>query len=186
MGDAQLNIACLGWGSLIWVPGALPLAGEWYSDGPSLPIEFARVGDSGELATAICLNAPPVKVFWALVAADTLAQACEALREREQISVQREDGIGTLLTARLSEGLMMRWAKERGIDAIIWTALPPRINGIEGRIPSLDDALEYLGSLSGDTLDHARTYFEKVPEQIDTPYRRAIKRQLGWDGQVSV
>lgn len=81
---------------------------------------------------------------------------------------------------------MMRWAKERGIDAIIWTALPPRINGIEGRIPSLDDALEYLGSLSGDTLDHARTYFEKVPEQIDTPYRRAIKRQLGWDGQVSV
>lgn len=54
-----MNIACLGWGSLIWKPGAFPIASDWFNDGPELPIEFARLGDSGELASTVCLNAPP-------------------------------------------------------------------------------------------------------------------------------
>jgi hypothetical protein len=45
-----MNIACLGWGSLIWKPCALPIASDWFNDVPELPIEFARLGDSGELA----------------------------------------------------------------------------------------------------------------------------------------
>ncbi|MDU1189996.1 MAG: hypothetical protein E6990_18890 [Enterobacter sp.] len=58
-----MKIACLGWGSLIWKSGALPVAGEWQTDGPSLPVEFCRVSDGGELATAICMNALPCRCF---------------------------------------------------------------------------------------------------------------------------
>ncbi|MEG5266144.1 hypothetical protein TRP66_17775 [Pseudomonas sp. JDS28PS106] len=178
-----MNIACLGWGSLIWKPGTLPLAGEWYADGPHVPIEFSRVGDGGELATAICLNAPVVPVYWALMAVDTLEQACAALHEREQIPLERVDGVGRMLMARMpltSEGLVVRWARERGVDAVVWTALPPRFMHQEGRIPTDQDALTYLAGLTGDKQEHARHYIEQVPRQIDTPYRRAIERHLGW------
>ncbi|MDF2643538.1 MAG: hypothetical protein K0R45_2812 [Pseudomonas sp.] len=178
-----MNIACLGWGSLIWKPDTLPLAGEWYADGPEMPIEFSRVGDGGELATAICVNAPTVQVYWALMAVDSVEQACAALHEREQIPMDREDGVGRLVVARLpqtSEGIMTRWARERGVDAVIWTALPPRYMNVEGRIPTDQDALSYLAGLTGDKLEHARSYIQQVPRQIDTPYRRAIERHLDW------
>lgn len=99
-----MNIACLGWGSLLWKPGALPVSGDWHADGPSLPIEFSRIGDSGELATAVCINAPLVPVFWTKLAVDTLEQACDALRQREQIPEERTDGIGALITQGSATG----------------------------------------------------------------------------------
>ena len=91
-------IACLGWGSLIWKPDTLPLAGAWFFDGPDMPIEFARVGDGGELSTAICANAPMCKVLWAVLDVETLEEAREALRVREQIPEDRQDGIGIYTT----------------------------------------------------------------------------------------
>ncbi|RRV10813.1 hypothetical protein EGJ27_01465 [Pseudomonas sp. v388] len=170
----------------MWKPDTLPLAGEWYADGPQVPIEFSRVGDGGELATAICLNAPSVPVYWALMAVESLEQASAALHAREQIPLERHDGVGTLLVSRgphAGDGVITRWARERQIDAVLWTALPPRYMNIEGRVPSDQDAVAYLAGLSGETLEHARRYIEQVPAQISTPYRRAIERQLGWTGE---
>lgn len=175
-----MNIACLGWGSLLWKPAPLPVSGDWHADGPLLPIEFSRVGDNGELATAICLNAPLVQVFWARLAVDTLEQACEALRQREQIPAERTDGVGALIAQSAAVGSLTEWAQERQIDAVIWTALPPRIAHSEGLIPTVDDAIAYLRDLEGEKREHARDYIAQVPEQLDTPYRRAIKQQLGW------
>lgn len=175
-----MNIACLGWGSLLWKPGPLPVSGDWHADGPSLPVEFSRVGDKGELATAICLNAPPVPVFWARLAVDTLEQACEALRQREQIPPERTDGVGVLIARSAPVGPLTAWAQARQIDALIWTALPPRIAHSEGLIPTVDDAIAYLRELKGEKREHARHYLTQVPQQLDTPYRRAIRQQLGW------
>jgi hypothetical protein len=173
-------IACLGWGSLIWKPGTLPLASEWFSDGPLLPIEFARVSDGGELATVVCVNAPPTKVLWAVLAVQTLEEACAALREREQIPDERQDGVGTCVVEASSLGVIAEWANARQIDAVIWTALPPRIDNVEGRVPSIKAALAYLDGLSGGKLEHARSYIEQVPAQIDTAYRREIAKTLEW------
>lgn len=175
-----MNIVCLGWGSLLWKPEPLPVSGEWHADGPLLPIEFSRVGDQGELATAICLNAPLVQVFWAPLAVDTLEQACEALRQREQIPPERTDGVGVLVTQGSATGPLTEWAQQRQIDAVIWTALPPRIENSEGLIPSIDDAIVYLRELESEKREHAYHYLRQAPEQLDTPYRRAIKQQLGW------
>ena len=175
-----MKIACLGWGSLIWKSGPLPVAGEWKTDGPSLPVEFCRVSDGGELATAISMNAPAVPVLWAWLNAETLTQACQALREREGIPDERCDGIGSLTIAGRHTGVLSRWAVEKGIDAVIWTGLPPRSASLEGRVPTVNEAIAYLDNLSGDVRSHARDYFNRVPAQIDTPYRRVITEVLGW------
>lgn len=173
-----MKIACLGWGSLIWKPGALPLATDWYSDGPALPVEFSRVSDKGELATVICLDAPPVQVYWAMLETTDLQLAVTALREREKIPANREDGIGMLRVQRSGQGNIARWAAGHGIEALIWTALPPRFAGVEGMIPSAEEALDYLRSLEGDQRAHAFDYLRQVPEQLTTPYRRAFHQHL--------
>jgi hypothetical protein len=101
------------------------------------------------------------------------------LREREKIPNDRQDGVGVFTTNCSALGPLAQWATARKIDAVIWTALPPRLD-VEGLIPSYDDVLGYLKSLSGEKLAHARTYIEQVPQQIDTMYRRAIIKQFGW------
>ncbi|SCX26838.1 hypothetical protein SAMN03159437_02836 [Pseudomonas sp. NFACC25] len=173
-------IACLGWGSLIWKPDALPVASEWFLDGPQLAIEFARVSDGGELATVKCANAPPCQVLWAVLDVGTVEEACEALRVREQIPKDRQDGIGIFTPGNALVGVIAEWAIPRQLDAVIWTDLPPRYEDVEGLVPTVDDAVSYLAGLSGEAHAHARVYLERVPAQIDTPYRREIISRLGW------
>ncbi|MBS6032518.1 MULTISPECIES: hypothetical protein [Pantoea] len=175
-----MKIACLGWGSLIWKSGALPVASPWHCDGPRVPIEFVRISEGGELATAICLNATPVPVLWAWLNTASLETACRALREREGIPDSREDGLGILTVTDTSAGPLADWARARGIEGLIWTALPACMAGVEGRIPALDEAVAYLQRLEGDTREHARRYIEQVPAQIDTAYRRAFAALPGW------
>lgn len=176
----MMVIACLGWGSLIWKPDTLPLASEWFMDGPVLPIEFARVSDNGDLTTAICANAPGCTVLWAILDLDNLDEAREALRIREGVPRDREDGIGSFVVGKTVAGVIAEWAIPRQLDAVIWTGLPPRFGGIEGLVPAAEDAIAYLGGLSGEEREHARVYIKKVPAQIDTPCRREIMTSLGW------
>lgn len=175
-----MKIACLGWGSLIWKPAELPIEGQWQANGPHLPVEFCRVGETGELATALCVDAVPVPVLWAWLAPTDLTEACAALKHREGIPADRTDGVGSLLVTEYPAGPLVRWANEQGIEALIWTALPPRFDNVEGRIPSAMATVRYLSSLEGETLEHARTYMESVPAQIATTYRQIIGQQLGW------
>ncbi|WP_313571050.1 hypothetical protein [Pantoea piersonii] len=176
-----MNIACLGWGSLIWKPGNLPVEGEWHQDGPLFPIEFSRTSDGGELATAICMNAPPVAVLWARMTTQDLRQAVTQLREREGIPDERVDGIGIVSVTADSPGTLAEWARKRDLDAVIWTGLPPKLGSKEGLIPTLPQAIDYLQQLEGEEAEHARAYIMQVPAQIDTPYRRAITARFGWD-----
>ncbi len=175
-----MKIACLGWGSLIWKPENLPVVGEWQTDGPLLPIEFARVSDGGELATVICVNAAPVQVLWAWLDFEDVTVACDALRQREGIDEERVDGVGLLIIDDTPEGELAEWAQEHSIEAVVWTALPAKSAEMEGRAPTVTEAVAYLDSLTGETREHARDYIKSVPEQIDTAYRRAIVEALGW------
>lgn len=175
-----MKIACLGWGSLIWKPGALPVQGEWKADGPFLAIEFCRMSDGGELATALCNNAAPVPTLWAWLDCDSLELASQALKEREEIPQTRHDGIGSLVVQKTSIGPLAEWAIAREIEAVIWTALPPRGARGESHIPTVEETIAYLDGLSGKTREHAKSYHQSVPAQIDTAYRRAITVALGW------
>ncbi|MDW8846463.1 hypothetical protein SD961_11260 [Erwinia sp. MMLR14_017] len=175
-----MKIACLGWGSLIWKQEQLPVKGEWKMDGPAIPIEFCRIGEAGELATAICVNAAPLPVLWAWLGTEDLAAARHALTLREGIPASRSDGIGSLTVTERPVGILAEWAQARDIEAVIWTALPARSDSVEGKIPSAEEAIAYLSGLEGEKRHHARRYIERVPAQLTTPYRRAIVEALGW------
>lgn len=179
-----MKIACLGWGSLIWKTGALPVASQWHHDGPAVPIEFVRIADGGELSTAICLNARPVPVLWAWLNTASLESACRALRIREAIPDSRVDGIGMMTVTDSAAGPLAAWAQAKGIEGLIWTGLPARMAGVEGHIPTLNDARHYLQQLTGETRAHAYHYLEQVPAQIDTDYRRALADLRHWQPDV--
>lgn len=172
----------MAWGSLLWKLGPLRLASPWSSGGPALPIEFARVGDGGELATVICKGAAPQPTWWASLVATELAQAREELREREAIDPSHPEWMGEALadTPCPAPAPIHRWLLGTEFDAVIWTALPPKFRGLEGRAPTEDEAVVYLNGLSGHLRDHAEDYVRRVPASIDTPIRRAVAAKLAW------
>ncbi|TWI55729.1 hypothetical protein IQ22_01662 [Pseudomonas duriflava] len=178
-----MRIGCLAWGSLLWKPGPLPLASSWMNDGPLLPVELCRECDGGELAVALCDSAPESPTYWALLAVDDLDTARELLRQREGISPQRPEFVGSI-PARENAGpydeKIRAWADEKQLDAVVWTALPPKSRSTEGRLPTPDEAVAYLAALHGDTQAHARDYVRQLPLELRTPYRSVIEQRLGW------
>ena len=181
-----MRIVCLAWGSLIWKPGVLPVWGKWHPDGPMLPIEFAHVGDNAELATALCPDVPNSSAYWARLDVDEIDVARHLLRQREEIDADRVDGVGTVLVGQppgtlLGSAEIHRWASSRDdIDAVVWTALPPRFAGTEGRVPSPNEAAVYLSKLTGQERRHAEDYVRRVPAEIRTANRDALERAMAF------
>lgn len=75
--------------------------------------------------------------------------------------------------------LVGNWAERMNLDAVIWTALPPKFKG-GTRIPSVEEVISYLSGLSYEKRKHAETYIRMAPRQIDTDYRRKIQAVLHW------
>jgi len=70
-----MKIAYIGWGSLIWKQGSLKLRGIWQSDGPYLPVEFARVSQDGRLTLVLCRGVSSVQTLWAYAEEENLNAA---------------------------------------------------------------------------------------------------------------
>lgn len=181
-----MKIACLGWGSLVWNPGSLPIHRYWYSDGPFLPIEFARQSKDGRITLVLLQkeNYVYVRSLWALMSLDTLHEARKALQERENIKEENiEKHIGACLLQENPkfeiEKNICRWGRNLGLDAVIWTNLPPKFNE-KDTTPSSEEVVNYLLSLRGSKRDLAEEYVRRTPQQIDTPTRQLIKAKLNW------
>lgn len=175
------TIACLGWGSLVWRSGRLPLAGRWRPDGPSLPVEFARESGDGRVTLVAVPGVPGSRTLWAPLDVDDPGQARRALRRRERSSPGTIGGWPADGTSDpVGSDAVAGWATDEGIDAVVWTALPPRFGREHGRVPGLQDVLHHLSGLRGARRTRAERYVRRAPRQIRTPYRRAIERKLGW------
>jgi hypothetical protein len=182
------KIAVLGWGSLIWDPRTLRLNGSWHSDGPSLPVEFARISCDGRLTLVIHEPAKLQTVFWAYIDARNVDEAIEKLRERE--GGKTTEIIGVFSTAeelyfrtRLSEelkNLISDWAKGKELSHIIWTDLDANFFRKTNNELNVDNIVYYLKNLSGEKKDRAERYVRKAPAQIRTKYRARIEAELGW------
>lgn len=179
-------IACLGWGAPVWDPGDLPRRGPWFTDGPFVPLEFARQAKDGPLTLALVPERPQVRSLWTILATAGLDAACQALAEREQIparNLREHIGVWTRDSFHPSDALFQRieaWAQPLGLDAVIWTSLPPCFAGEEGRVPSPWEAVAYLDQLAGEGRRRAEEYVRRTPRQIDTDIRRYIELKLGW------
>ena len=177
-------IAYLGWGSLVWQPDGLPVRGQWLADGPTVCVEFLRQSGNGRLTLVMHAAASAVTCFWVEAGTDDEGDAKRALREREAIpskNMERHLGVWTHgCPAPASIPGLADWAAARGITTVLWTALPPKFNGVNQRVPSVEEAVAYLASLSGQTATLAEEYVRRAPPQIDTVYRREFAARLGW------
>lgn len=176
------TVACLGWGSLIWDQGDLPLVGHWRKDGPTVHVEFLRQSKDGRITLVLDKSASPVVSLWAPLKSADLNDAAKALGAREGIppaNVQRAigrwfDGSSPELIPNLQE-----WAQARGVSGVVWTALPAKFGGT-ALAPDADTLVGYLRVLKQPAQDKAKEYIQRAPHQIDTPYRRRIVTELGW------
>lgn len=149
-GGARMKIACLGWGSLVWNPGDLPLRSQWHFDGPSIRVEFVRQsgGNHGRITLVILPSAEKVTSLWAQVDCADPAAAREALRLRE--GKPHRHHIGVWERGHPDPGSipgLAEWAVSREIDAVVWTDLPPKFKGEVGRVPTVQEVLTYLQAL---------------------------------------
>lgn len=177
-------IVCLGWGSLIWNPGALPIKGQWHSDGPHLPVEFARQSQDGRITLVLCERAPVVPVLWVGLSVQSLEEGRRVLADREGIPSRNIDrAVGSWSdAAKRTEHIFTEvqgWARPRAIKGVVWTALSSRFDGTS-RTPTVDEVVDYLSGLKGDARARAEEYVRRAPIQIRTPYRDAIERSLLW------
>ncbi len=180
----SVNIACLGWGSLIWdETRPFAIRSDWLLDGPRLPIEFARQSQGDRLTLVIEPTVGTfVQVLWALMEAKTLDGAVMELKNREckklALPCVHHWCVGD--SADDSSSGVAGWAKTKEMDAVIWTSLGPRFNKDE-RPPSEDEAVAYLYALTKNGIEaKAKEYFQNAPIQIETAYRARIRKELGW------
>ncbi|GKS84363.1 hypothetical protein AVMA1855_09445 [Acidovorax sp. SUPP1855] len=191
MTDSATNaIACLGWGSLVWDPRDLPCRGGWHNDGPSLPVEFAR--ESGakknqrgdKITLVICPESARVRTYWILLDVPDLTAARKCLATREGIPKNWETDIGFAdcvsgQTQGLEADTITTWGSTIGLAGVVWTNLPCKFNG-QPVMPSEAEVIAFLRALDGTNRAPAERYVRQAPTQIDTLYRQAIERELGW------
>ena len=181
-GGPARGIAVIGFGSLIWSADTLELDSPWHTDGPFLPVEYARVSKDGRLTLVIVSGVDLQKTLWAYSRYENLDDTRENLRVREGTVTRHveywEEGV-----TRVSgpTGLAIStWARKRGLRGVVWTALPPKdTGGLELAMPA-EEALGYLSSLQGQVREAAREYVTKTPPQIDTKVRKLARERLRW------
>jgi hypothetical protein len=180
-----MQIAILGWGSLIWCPGSLRIRTRWHSNGPSLPIEFARISKDERVTLVIHPGAPDQMTYWALSEFDKVVAARENLRLREGPRCKPADihTLGPVDTDYDHDDVrqrIQRWlSTRREVDAVVWTGLPCNWKRKRGEAFSVERAIDYLTGLRGSAAERARQYVCNAPRNIDTPVRRGL-RQRGW------
>lgn len=182
-----MKIAVLGWGSLIWDPRNLRIKEKiWFKDGPHLPVEFARVSCDGRLTLVLFPSASKVQVLWAYMDVDSLEEAIESLRQREDAPanrigfVQVSSGRHRCNVVPNIVGDITQWATERNIEAVIWTDLQPKFKEKTGTEFTEDNVIKYLKDLRDDMKSEAEKYVRNAPPQIRTRMRQIIEERLGW------
>jgi hypothetical protein len=188
-GRQSMMIGCLTWGSLVWNPGKLPIRGGWQTDGPFLPIEFARLSNHDRITLVILYDHPeyaPSRSLWTLLDAESPQKALQMLKKREGATSDRAIGLwqkGTAEPQHTVDRLIARWAQAIGLDAVVWTKLGPRwVKGKKTveRMPTKEEILKRIRTWAEPLGTYARLYLQMAPKQIDTPYRRAVFAEFGW------
>jgi len=174
-----MRIAVLGWGSLIWCPGQLKIGSLWHTDGPALPIEFARISKDGRLTLVIHAETVEQRTFWAMMEPDELSKSVVNLADREGCNPK---AIGMADVNRASsETSINDWLGQRtDIDAVIWTNLRTNWRDKRNCEFSCQDALAYINGLGRQKRERAEQYIRNAPSQIQTQLRALLRSTLRW------
>ena len=182
-GLLKMKIAILGWGSLLWEPGAefekwieLP----WKNDGPKLAIEFSRISNSRNGALTLVIddvNGTPTNVAWCLSKRDRLEDAISDLQSREGTTAANIASVSVADKpadpASLQNEIIL-WATKKKFDAVIWTALKSNFEGEAGKPFSVEEALAHLKGLDDIGKARAAEYVRNAPRFVKTKLRSAL------------
>jgi len=185
IGVLKLKIVYLGWGSLIWNPSNLKTKGEWYTDGPLLPVEFARISRDGRLTLVLYPGTKKLPVLWIYSEIDNLNDTIKDFKAREgtveswigYFSI-RENKYNCNIVPNILEDIRS-WAIDKNVDSVIWTDLPSNFEEKTAEKLNADNVIKYLVNLPDNEKQIARKYIEKAPIQIMTPIRKEIINILG-------
>ncbi len=187
--DSSKDIACLGWGSLIWDPRDLPLAKPWLTDGPALPLEFARKSQDGRMTLVVCPEGTACTVLWATLKTADIDEARKMLADREGLPTNTNAAYWTPkgTSKHLGAAEIGEWAKKLGLPGVVWTGLPPKspITERNGDFPTVDTVLQHLNGLSSDARLKAEEYVRRAPKQIQTGYRDVLAETLNWTPEAT-
>ncbi len=187
-----MQIAIIGWGSLIWCPGCLRIKSNWHSDGPLLPIEFARISNDQRLTLVIHPGSPDQRTYWALSEFETLKDARANLGDRE--GTQNLKNIHSLTTTGKQLGeidgqiftKIRQWLEtQKNLEVAIWTGVQSNWESRRGKFRP-EDAVKYVTELERakhnpkEAFDRAREYIRNAPAQIQTPVRVRLRKMKGW------
>jgi hypothetical protein len=190
-----MRIAVIGWGSLIWCPGSLQISTRWRTDGPDLPIEFARISGDGRLTLVIHPGSPRVRTYWAVSAFDTLVDARSNLQGRESTSPSQIDAActkdGDTPMGSEASAIVRSWLMtHQNLDAAVWTGLHSNWQTRRGKRFNPDDALKYLSDLevqrdeAASRYGRACEYVRNTPDQIQTNVRKMLCRKNDFKSAV--
>ena len=185
-----MNIAIIGWGSLLWDLEVLHphVDPEWRRGaGPVLPLEFSRISPKRLHALALIIDTEHgTECRTSLVTSrkHSLDDAVNDLAERERAPLERI-GFASKSGAWKStipdiEVNLSDWLDSNHYDAAVWTDLPANFEAETGRVFSIEYAVGYLKTLSGNALLEAKRYIELAPEETMTALRLALHEDDWW------
>lgn len=194
------RIGVLAWGSLVWAQGDLRTDSRWHNNGPVLPLEFARESTGPRVTLVIVDGYEHLSTtYWAVSSEPAVDLAGSNLRARER-NIARSDihilergkkprslGVGPGPSATTTEAIADWLASPAASDlgAVIWTGLPPkRFDPSTGPVALSEQVIAFLDELHPDNRLLSQEYFERAPEAIDTPVRRAVMEHFQWTRRV--
>lgn len=190
-----MNIAVIGWGSLIWCPGSLRIRSRWRTDGPVLPIEFARISDDGRLTLVIHSGSTPQPTYWALSELTDLEDARENVKEREGCSLKAvpyfpNDDASLSIPPEVETELESWLASHEEVEVAMWTGLTTNWWEKRNRDFSPEDAVHYLDEVRADrrltkTYERSREYVQNAPPSIQTEVRKRMREKSWIDTKLS-
>jgi hypothetical protein len=188
MNNGRMKIAILGWGSLLWEGGSefdKWIEEPWYDDGPQLKVEFSRVSEKRLGALTLVIDAEHgflTQVAWCLSKRARFEDAVADLRCREGTPIENIrhiciDDEPAPRNIADKQDLIVAWAREHKLDAVIWTALESNFRQKVGKPFSVTAVVAYVKSLSPDAKAKAAEYVWRAPEFVKTAVRSALQQE---------
>lgn len=181
-----MRIAILVWGSLYWDPRNLETTGEWFYDGPLLPIEFARISSGNRLTLVIKPGFDYVTTLYAISSFQNFNEARENLRSRE--GTDNINNIGFIdftnnthnvrQSNNFSIEVFRQWNAGKNFDAILWSDFSPNFFNKTNQAFNTENVITFLEGGNDVEKRTALQYIRNTPAKITTRFRNAIEQHF--------
>jgi hypothetical protein len=77
--------------------------------------------------------------------------------------------------------IIKQWLIGKNLDCAIWTGLPPRFDGENNVVPTIEQLFDYFDKMDCALFKVSAEYVINTPKQVDTPYRRLFEKKYNWE-----